>query len=172
MCFIFCMLWIRSLCNSLIDSSVFRCGSTDAACVLHSCSSSVVLNWKFVSMLLRWAPPSFFIRNNVRVVGDLIQSWYLILCMSSAPPCLASMCCISPLYIVPSLPGSFNAFLSCSLIHLRYAFFSEKASSPNRSCGSCVIIFAVHLGRPHITFWIPIIFLSNFLMVGNEYGTA
>ena len=92
--------------------------------------------------------------------------------MSSIHPCLASMCCISLLYITPNLPGSFNAFLSCSLIHLRYAFFSEKASSPNRSCGSWVIIFAVHLGRPQITFWIPVIFLSNFFMVGNEYGIA
>ena len=73
---------------------------------------------------------------------------------------------------MPSLPGSLSAFLSCSLMHLKYAFFREKASSPNRSCGSCVIIFAVHLGSPHITFWIPVIFLSNFVMAGIEYGTA
>jgi hypothetical protein len=121
---------------------------------------------------LRWAPPSFFIRNSVRVVGDLVQSWYLIICMSSAPPYLASMCCMSLLYIVPNLHGSFNAFLSCSLIHLKYAFFSEKASNPNRSCGSWVIIFAVHLGRLQIAFWIPKIVVSNFLMVGSEYGIA
>ena len=68
---------------------------------------------------MRWIPPSVFMRNNVRVVGDLIQSWYLILGMSFAPPCLASICCMSPLYIIPSLPLSFSAFLSCSLIHLR-----------------------------------------------------
>ena len=92
--------------------------------------------------------------------------------MSLAPPCLVRICCMSPLYIVPSLPLSFRAFLSCSLIHLRYAFFSEKASSPKRSCGSCVITFAVHFGSPHIAFWIPIIFLSSFLIVGMEYGTA
>jgi hypothetical protein len=30
----------------------------------------------------------------------------------------------------------------------------------------------VHFGKPHIVFWIPIIFLPNFLMVGKEYGTA
>jgi hypothetical protein len=123
-------------------------------------------------MLLRWAPPSFSIRNSVRIVGDLIQFWYLILCMSSAPPYLANMCCMSLLYIVPRLPGSFNAFLSCSLIHLKYTFSSKKAYSPNKSCGSWVIIFAVHLDRPHIAFWIPIIFLFNVLMVGSEYGTA
>ena len=95
MCFIFCMLWIKSLCSSLIDNSLSSCGVRAVACIFHSCSNSVIWSWKFDSMLLRWTPPSFFIRNNVLVVGDLIQSWYLIICMSSAPPCLASICCIS-----------------------------------------------------------------------------
>ena len=110
---------MRSLCSSFRDNSVFSYGSTDIVWVIHSCSSSVLCSWKFASKLLRWTPPSFFIRNSVRVVGDLIQSWYLILCISSAPPCLASIYCVSPLYIIPNLPGSFSAFLSCSLIHLR-----------------------------------------------------
>ena len=43
------------------------------------------------------SPPSFFIRNNVRVIGDLVQSWYLILCTSSAPLYFARICCMSPL---------------------------------------------------------------------------
>ena len=46
---------------------------------------------------LEVGPSSFFIRNNVRVVGDFVQSWYLILCMSYAPPYFARMCCMSPL---------------------------------------------------------------------------
>ena len=92
--------------------------------------------------------------------------------MSLAPPCFDVMCWIRPLYIIPNLPLSLRAFLSCSLMHLKYAFFREKASNPNRSCGSCVIAFAVHFGKPHIAFWIPMIFLSSFLMVGREYGTA
>ena len=37
-------------------------------------------------------------------------------------------------------------------MHLRYAFFNEKASIPNMSCGSWVIIFGMHLGTPHILF--------------------
>ena len=32
--------------------------------------------------------------------------------------------------------------------------------------------FAVHFGKPHMVFWIPIIFLSNLLIDGREYGTA
>ena len=104
-------------------------------------------------------------------MGDLIQSWYLILGIFSAPPYLASKKCMRPLYIIPSLPLSFRAVRSCSPIHLKYAFFSEKALIPNMSCGSCVTTFGVHLGRPQIFFWIAIIFLSSFLIAGKEYGT-
>ena len=60
------------------------------------------------------------------MVGDLIQSWCLILGIFFAPPCLASMKCVMPLYIIPSLPLSFRAFRSCSPMHLRYAFFNEN----------------------------------------------
>ena len=44
---------------------------------------------------LKVGPPSFFIRNNVRVVGDLVQPWYLILCIFSAPPYFARICWMS-----------------------------------------------------------------------------
>ena len=106
------------------------------------------------------------------MVGDLIQSWCLILGNFSAPPYLACIKCVRPLYIISSLPLSFRAFWSCSSIHLKYAFFSEKASIPNMSCGSCVTTFGVHLGRQQIFLWIAIIFLSSFFIVGKEYGTA
>ena len=33
-------------------------------------------------------------------------------------------------------------------------------------------MFGVHLDRPHIFFWIAIIFLSSFMMAGREYGTV
>ncbi len=69
--FIVCMLSFSSLCSILSDSMGFMWGSS--VVVLHSISNSVWLRWKLVSILLRWAPPSVFIRNNVLVVGDLIQ---------------------------------------------------------------------------------------------------
>ena len=90
----------------------------------------------------------------------------------SAPPYIASINCVRPLYIIPSLTLSFRAFRSCSPIHLKYVFFSENASIPNMSCGSYVIMFRVHLGRPQIFFWIVIIFLSSFMITGKEYGTT
>ena len=37
-------------------------------------------------------------------------------------------------------------------MYLRYAFFNEKASIPNMSCGSWINIFDVYLDRPHILF--------------------
>ena len=106
------------------------------------------------------------------MVGDLIQSWCLILDIFFAPLYLASIKFVRPLYIMPSVPLSFRALRSCSPIHLKYAFFSENASIPNMSCGSCVTIFGVHLDRPQILFWIAIIFLSSFMMAGREYGIA
>ena len=106
------------------------------------------------------------------MVGDLIQSWYLILGMFSAPPCLANIKCVRPLYSIPSLSLSFRAFQSCSPMHLKYLFFNENVSIPTMSCGSWITIFGVHLGRPHIFFWIAIIFLLSFMMVGKEYGTT
>ena len=166
------MLCISNLCRSLSDRLGLRCGSSFVACVRHSCSNSVICNRKFSFVLLRWISPAIFKRNNVRIVGNLMQSCCVIIGISSTPPYLASMWCMSPLYIVPSLPWSLSAFLSCSPMHLKYAFFNEKASRPKSSWGNCVITFAVYFGSPHIVFWILIIFLSSFLMVGSEYETA
>ena len=39
------------------------------------------------------------------------------------PPCLVSMCLTSPLDIFPSLPLSLRALMSCSPMHVMYAFF-------------------------------------------------
>ena len=73
------------------------------------------------------------------MVGDLIQFWCLILGIFLAPPYLASIKCVRPLYIIPNLPLSFRALRSCSPICLKYVFFSENASIPNMSCGSNVL---------------------------------
>ena len=117
-------------------------------------------------------PPIFLIKKSILVVSDLIQSWCLILGIFSTPPCLASIKCVSSLYIILSLPLSFRALQSCLRIHLKYAFFSENASILNMSCGSCVTMFGVHLEKPQIFFWIAIIFLSSLMMASKEYGIA
>ena len=59
--------------------------------ICHVFSNGVGSNEKFFIVLLRWAPPAFLNKYNILVVGDLVQSWYLILNISSVPPCLASI---------------------------------------------------------------------------------
>ena len=34
------------------------------------------------------------------------------------------------------------------------------------------LLHVVHFGNSNIVFWIPMFFLSSFLIVGKEYGTA
>lgn len=87
-----------------------------------------------------------------------------------APLCLASMYCINPLYIFPSLPLSFRALMSCSPIYVMYAYFSEKTYVANMSCGSCARTFDIQYGRPHKDLCRAIIFMSSFLMAGSEFG--
>jgi hypothetical protein len=126
----------------------------------------------FSSVLLRWVPLVFLSRNSVLVIGDLMQSCWDMRVKFCAPPCLASMCCIKPLYIMPSRHLSLRALMSCLPMHIMYAFLSEKASVPNMSWGSCVTAFDIHFGRPHIVLCREIILLSSFLMAGSEYGTT
>ena len=124
MCLIVNMLCNNNMCNSLSGSSEFRCGISVMACARHSLSNFVICIWKFLLVLLSLVllsciPPTFLRRNNVWVVGDLMQSFCFICRISAAPPYLASMWCMSPLYIVPSMSRSFSAFLSCSPMHLK-----------------------------------------------------
>ena len=77
-------------------------------------------------MLLKWIPPAFLRRNSVLVVCDLMQSCCFILGISFDPPYFANMCWVSPLYMVSNLLLSFSVFLSCSPMHLRYAFFLTR----------------------------------------------
>jgi hypothetical protein len=71
-------------------------------------------------------PTDFFSKNRDLVIGDLVQSWGDILVRFCAPPCLENMCWINPLYILPSLPLSLRAFMSCSPMHVIYEFFWER----------------------------------------------
>ena len=64
---------------------MWRCRFIDSIC--HVFSNGVAFNRKFFIVLLKWTPLAFLSIYNVLVVGDLVQSWYLILCTSSAPPC-------------------------------------------------------------------------------------
>ena len=61
----------------------------------------------------------------------------LILGFFSAPPCLANIKCVRPLYIILSLLLLFRALRSCSPMHLKYAL---NASISNMLCGSWIII--------------------------------
>ena len=124
------------------------------------------------SVLLRWVPLVVLSKSRVRVIGGLMQSWCDMRVRFCAPPCLATMCLINPLYILPSLPLSLRALMSCSPIHVIYEFFSEKTSMPNMSCGNSVTAFNIHFRRPHIVLCRAITFLSSFLMAGSEYGTT
>jgi hypothetical protein len=120
------------------------------ACNIHCVSNGVGLRGKFYSVLLRWVPLVVFSKNRDLVIGDLMQSWGEIRVRFCAPPCLGSMCCINPLYIFSSLPLSLRAFMSCSPMHVMYAFFSKKTYVPNISYGSWVTTFDMHFGMPHM----------------------
>jgi hypothetical protein len=61
---------------------------------------------------------------------------------------------------------------NCFPIQVRYSVLSECASNPYWSCGNFVVMFGVLFGSPQMVFWRPIIFLSNLVMFGMEYGTA
>jgi hypothetical protein len=81
------------------------------------------------SLLLRWMPPVVLSRNKVRVIGDRRQSCRDMRGRLDAPPCRASTWLVKPVYICPSRPLSFSACISCSPIHVRYAFLREKGCS-------------------------------------------
>ena len=112
------ILCISSLCSSLSEVLGFRPCSICASCI-HAVSSEDGVSRKLFIVLFRWTPALCFSRNNVLVMGDLTQWWYLMRVISLEPPCVASMNCTSPVYIFPILPLSLRAFCSCSPMHLR-----------------------------------------------------
>ena len=106
------------------------------------------------------------------MIDDLIQSCWNMHGRFSDPPCLANMCFVNLLYILPSLLFSLKALINCSQMYVMYAFFTEKASMANICWGSYVTAFDIYFGKPHIVLCRAITLLSSFLMAGSEYGTA
>jgi hypothetical protein len=118
------------------------------------------------------ARPLCFSRYRVLAVGECKHASLLSSGRCWEPPYLAKMWLVRPMYIIPSLPGSFRALRSCFPIHVRYSVLSECAFSPNWLCGSFVVIFGVLFGSPHMAFCRAMIFWSSLAMFGMEYGTA
>ena len=115
------MLCNISLCRYFKDSAGAIVGIF-LACRIHCVSSGMRRRGNLSIVLLRWASQLVFNRNKVLVIGDLIQSWCDMRVRFCAPPCLASMCFTNPLYILPSLPLSLRVLISCSPMHVMYAF--------------------------------------------------
>ena len=94
-CSSFIILCNRSFCNNLSEVLGFRpcrfCASLN-----HVVSSGDEFSKKLFIVLFRWTPALCLNKNNVRVIGDLIQWWYLMWIMSLEPPYLASMNCNKP----------------------------------------------------------------------------
>ena len=80
---------------------------------IHCVSNGVGRRGNSSSVFLRCVSLVVLSKNKVRVIGDLMQSWCDMRVGFCAPPCLASMCLIIPLYILPSLPLSLRALLNC-----------------------------------------------------------
>ena len=126
------------------------------ACYIHCVFNLVGMRDKSFNVFLRWIPLVVFNKNKEFLIGDLVQSYGEIRVMFCAPPCLTSMCCINPLYILLGLPLSLIAFMSCSPIHVMYAFFNERTYVPNISCGNCVTTFDIHFGRLHMYYGVQL----------------
>ena len=62
-------------------------------CRIHCVSSGIGRKENLSSVLMRWVPLVVLSRNNVHVIGNLIQSWWDMRGRSSDPPCLASVSC-------------------------------------------------------------------------------
>jgi hypothetical protein len=118
------------------------------------------------------ARPLCLSRYRVLPVGECKHASLLSNGKCWEPPYLARIWFVSPMYMIPSLPGSFRALWSYLPIHVRYSVLSECAFNPNWSCGSFVVMFGVLFGSPHMAFCRAMIFWSSLAMFGMEYGTA
>jgi len=95
-----CAIWeynVFYFVNVLCDTSLLRenlgfvFGRIRMVCNIHFCSSFVACSWKLSFMFLRCMPASCFRRNRICVVGNLTQSYCLILRMFFASLYLARM---------------------------------------------------------------------------------
>jgi hypothetical protein len=160
------ILSVYNLCRSFC--MLFRwVGVSLCFCSFQLFPINVHVVGKVVSKLRIWTLFSLS-STMVWVVGEYRHAAILI-CISMVNPLyLAIVYFVSLLYMVPSLPKSFNVSLSCSPMHFRYAFLKEKASVPNSLCGSCVARFGVLFGTLHIALVTAMICLSSFLIFGIE----
>ena len=87
------ILCMSSLCSNLSEVLGFRPCSISASCI-HAFSSGDGFIRNVSIVLFRWTPALCLSKNNVLVIGDLTQWWYLIREMSLEPPYLARINCI------------------------------------------------------------------------------
>ena len=85
----------RSFCSSLSEVLGFR-PCRFCASFIHAVSSGNEFNRKLSMVLFRCTPASCLSRNNVLVIGDLTQWWYLMQVISLEPPYFASINCVKP----------------------------------------------------------------------------
>jgi hypothetical protein len=156
MCLSSVMLWSISLCKYFrgivgVNVGIFLC-LTHPLC-FEWCGKK----GEFSSVLLRWAPLIVLSRNNVRVIGDLIQSYWDMHGMFSDPPCLVSMCFVNPLYMLSSLPLSLRALMSCSPMHVMYAFLVRNLLYQTY-LGEVVQLHLTYILGDHILFCVGRLF--------------
>ena len=95
-------------------------------CLIHCVSSGVRNRRNFANAVLEWAPLVVVIRYSVFVIGDFIGSSWGMRDKFNDPPYLTSRCFVNPLYIFLSLSLSLRALISCSSMHVMYAFVSDR----------------------------------------------
>lgn len=91
-----------------------------------------------------------FSRNNVLVIGDLMQLYCVIYAMLCDPLCWAICIVIGCSRFCPICMYFSWALMCCLLMHMRYAFLSVNASILNLSCSNYVIEYDMHFGNPLI----------------------
>ena len=111
-------LYRSSLCSNLSEVLGFRPWIICVFCI-NEVSSGDGVSRKLSIVLFRWTPALCLSKNNVLVMGDLTQWWYLMRVISLEPPYLASMNCDKQVYIFPILLLSLRAFCSCFPMHLK-----------------------------------------------------
>ena len=84
------ILCTSSLWSSLSEVLGFRPCNICASCI-HAVSSEDGFSRKLFNVLFRCTPTLCLSKNNVLVIGDLTQWWYLMRVISLDPPYLASM---------------------------------------------------------------------------------
>lgn len=115
------MLCSISFCMCFRDVVLVNVGIF-CAYLIHCVSSDVGKRKKISSVFFKWTPLIVLSMYSVLVIGDLIQSCWDMRGMFNDPPYLASMYFVMPVYILSSLSLALRALMSCSPMHMMYAF--------------------------------------------------